>query len=219
MPRTCKLLIVGNPSDICSEEVRNTIANDRFYSTYLHLLGVGTTVQDFQDQSVQFDEVNSVLNLIGPAYVLEGGFKYCSLKTMGELAKRCPNLIWIHSNRAGIDHVITQSIIANNQIMVTNGRGIFSQILAEYVFQACLYFTKKVPLLLQQQKEKNWARFELGELSGKTMGILGYGSIGKACAKVAKVFEMEVIALRKHPELSQNDPHVDKVNQFSSIHY
>lgn len=49
------------------------------------------------------------------------------------------------------------------------------------------------------------------ELRGTTMGIIGYGDIGRSCAKLAKAFGMRVLALRRRPELSQDDENVDEV--------
>jgi phosphoglycerate dehydrogenase-like enzyme len=47
------------------------------------------------------------------------------------------------------------------------------------------------------------------ELRGSTLGVVGYGDIGRACAKLAKVYGMRVVALRRNPKLSENDPYCD----------
>jgi phosphoglycerate dehydrogenase-like enzyme len=52
---------------------------------------------------------------------------------------------------------------------------------------------------------------DVEELYGKTMGIVSYGSIGQATARLAKAFGMKVVAMRRRPELSAGDPLVDKV--------
>ena len=50
-----------------------------------------------------------------------------------------------------------------------------------------------------------------------TMGIVGYGSIGQACARLAKAYNMKVVALRRRPELSLNDPLVDQIYGLSQL--
>jgi phosphoglycerate dehydrogenase-like enzyme len=65
--------------------------------------------------------------------------------------------------------------------------------------------------LEKNKHERNWDRFPMAELRGKTMGIVGYGDIGRSCAKLAKAFGMRVLALRRRPELSENDEYVDEV--------
>ena len=51
------------------------------------------------------------------------------------------------------------------------------------------------------------------------MGIVGYGDIGVACAKLAKAFGMRVVTLRRRPELNAGDPYVDHVRLVMFILY
>jgi phosphoglycerate dehydrogenase-like enzyme len=64
---------------------------------------------------------------------------------------------------------------------------------------------------MKQQKSKNWEKYDVEELRGKTLGIVGYGDIGRACAKLAHVYGMKIIALRRNPKLSANDPYCSVV--------
>jgi phosphoglycerate dehydrogenase-like enzyme len=70
---------------------------------------------------------------------------------------------------------------------------------------ACSYFAKDLPLLMKNQRDKKWDDYEIQELRGKTMGIVGYGDIGRAVAKMASVYGMRIVALRRHPFLSRQD--------------
>lgn len=76
------------------------------------------------------------------------------------------------------------------------------------------YFAKDIPRLLNQKKNRNWNKYCMTEIRGKTMGIVGYGDIGSACAKLAKAYGMTVLAMRRRPELSEDDPLVDEVMQY-----
>ena len=115
---------------------------------------------------------------------------------------------------AGIDFIesdeFTDLTTANN-VQVTNAKGQFSSSLAEYVFFACSYFAKQLPRLENNKKARVWEKFDVQELRGKTMGIVGYGDIGRACVKLATVYGMRIIALRRHPYLSKHDPACDLV--------
>mmetsp|Transcript_13186 Transcript_13186/g.17256 ORF Transcript_13186/g.17256 Transcript_13186/m.17256 type:complete len:82 (-) Transcript_13186:518-763(-) len=71
---------------------------------------------------------------------------------------------------------------------------------------ACSYFTKDVPRLMRQKNEKSWSKYNVEELRGSTLGVVGYGDIGRACAKLAKVYGMRVVALRRNPKLSEKLP-------------
>jgi len=74
---------------------------------------------------------------------------------------------------------------------------------------ACSYFAKDLPRLIRQKNEKSWRKYNVEELRGSTLGVVGYGDIGRACAKLAKVYGMRVVALRRNPKLSENDPYCD----------
>src|SRR6056300_1537224 len=95
--------------------------------------------------------------------------------------------------------------------MMTNAKGQFSSSLAEFVMMACSYFAKDIPRLLKNKRDRVWDEFEIEELRGKTMGIVGYGDIGRATAKLASTFGMKIIALRRNPEKSELDPICDEV--------
>jgi len=121
------------------------------------------------------------------------------------------HLDWIHSITAGIDHLICPEITQLQGVTITNAKGIYSSSLAEYVMAACSYFNKDIPRLIQNKNDKKWDRFTVGELKGKCLGIIGYGDIGSATARLANAYGMKVLALRKRPELSADDHWVDRV--------
>lgn len=71
--------------------------------------------------------------------------------------------------------------------------------------------SQDLPRLMQQKKAKNWEKYDVLELRGTTMGVVGYGDIGRACAKLARVYGMRVVALRRNPLLCAGDPLCDSV--------
>ena len=62
---------------------------------------------------------------------------------------------------------------------------------------------------MRQKQNKDWDKYSVLELRGSTMGIIGYGDIGRACAKLAKAYGMRVIALRRKPNLCYGDSYCD----------
>lgn len=120
-----------------------------------------------------------------------------------------PSLCWIHSLWAGLDALWCPDILDNPRIHVTNAKGVFSSSLAEYVIGACLWSAKDIPRLMSQRENREWNQYPVLELRGATMGIIGYGDIGRACAKLAKAFGMKVISYRRRPNLSATDELVD----------
>lgn len=64
---------------------------------------------------------------------------------------------------------------------------------------------------MAQQQKKQWEKFDIKELRGQTLGIIGFGDIGRATAKLATNYGMRIVALRRHPFLSKHDPLCDAV--------
>jgi len=94
---------------------------------------------------------------------------------------------------------------------------------------ACSYFAKDLPRLMKQKEQKDWDKYSVEEIRGKTMGIIGYGDIGKAAAKLAKAYGMKVITLRRNKQQNSNssnddsDPWADMMyyndsNNHNSLH-
>jgi phosphoglycerate dehydrogenase-like enzyme len=79
---------------------------------------------------------------------------------------------------------------------VTCGRGTNSVAIAEFVLASMLAVEKRFPRSWISGAAE-WKRVELGLLQGKTLGLLGFGSIGRAIAKRALAFEMRVLACRR----------------------
>jgi len=131
-------------------------------------------------------------------------------KLLQEVFGICPNLRWVHSRAAGLDGVIFPEIIAS-PVPMTNGRGVFSQSLGEWALLAMLYFAKDVRRLIRQQSEERWEQFDVLEIAGQTVGILGYGDIGRAVASRAQAMGMRVLAVKRHAQSYNDDPLIQKV--------
>ncbi len=139
--------------------------------------------------------------------ILNGEFKDPQLfKITFPLATR---MRWVHALSAGVEHVLTPEMIAS-PVPLTNGRGVFRRPLAEWAVGAMLYFQYDFRRLIGQQEQGVWADFDIEELGDKTIGIVGYGEIGRAVAERAKPFRCRILALRRKPESSAGDPLIDR---------
>jgi phosphoglycerate dehydrogenase-like enzyme len=93
---------------------------------------------------------------------------------------------------------------------MTNAKGVFGRSLGEYAIAAALFFAKDMRRMLQAQEEGRWDSFDvIEELTGRTMGIVGYGGIGREAGKRAKAMGMRVIAVRR--QTTANAPELDAV--------
>jgi phosphoglycerate dehydrogenase-like enzyme len=119
--------------------------------------------------------------------------------TFDRLVARCPSLRWVHSATAGVERVLTSSA-RERGLMITNARGVFSDPIAEYVMTMILAVVRRLPELLELQSERTWQPLPARELRDVTIGIVGFGSIGRAVARLASAFGSRVIATRRHPD-------------------
>lgn len=121
-----------------------------------------------------------------------------------------PRLRWVHSRAAGLDTLLFPALV-DSPVPLTNSSGVYSRSLGEFVAAAVLFFAKDFHRMQRNQAAGRWEQFDVEEVHGKTMGIVGYGDIGRAAAKLAKALGMQVIALRRHPEKSRADELLDEV--------
>mmetsp|Transcript_22850 Transcript_22850/g.33881 ORF Transcript_22850/g.33881 Transcript_22850/m.33881 type:complete len:415 (+) Transcript_22850:68-1312(+) len=191
--KEAKILNLSDPNDEANEALFGRLP---FGST---ILKTGTKLTDFEDIGTQ--EPNVVF--VSPSCPK-------ARKQLPLLLARYPSIEWVHVRSAGIDFIVSDEL-SELPVTITNAKGQFSSSLAEYTMMACSYFAKDLPRLMKQQKAKNWEKYDVEELRGKTLGIVGYGDVGRACAKLAHVYGMKIIALRRNPKLSTQDPYCSVV--------
>ena len=110
---------------------------------------------------------------------------------------RAPRLMWVHSATAGVERVLTPAALERG-LAITNARGVFSDPIAEYVLMMILAVSRRLPLLLELQRERTWQPLEGREMPDVTVGVVGLGSIGRRVAELALTMGSRVIAIRRH---------------------
>jgi len=120
------------------------------------------------------------------------------------LAEFAPRLRWIQFLGAGIDHLKLTDLLTQDRIILTNASGVSATWIAEYVLASMLMFTHRFHLTMAAQRRHEWLGFGpfmsgVDEMRGKTVGILGYGSIGRETARLCQAYSMEVLALKRSP--------------------
>lgn len=110
----------------------------------------------------------------------------------------CPNLRLISIWGTGTDNVDLESA-RELGITVTNTPGANALSVAEHTIAILLSLARQIPYLDREVRSGNWPRVEMIQLSGKVLGLLGLGAIGRHMARIAKGLGMEVIAWTFHP--------------------
>ena len=112
-------------------------------------------------------------------------------------------LKWINVPFAGVNNLLSTKEIVKSDIIVTNSVGVSAPALADQIIGYVISFSRSIMQQLKAQLEHRWVSssdFRLVELSGQTLGIVGYGSIGREVAKRAKAFGMKVVATKTNTE-------------------
>ena len=114
---------------------------------------------------------------------------WLSSEAFDRLLARAPRLSWVHSATSGVERALTPAALERG-LVVTNARGVFSRPIAEYVLMMILAISRRLPQLLELQRERTWQPLEGTELRDVTVGIVGLGSIGRAVGALATALRL-----------------------------
>jgi phosphoglycerate dehydrogenase-like enzyme len=128
-----------------------------------------------------------------------------------EVFAMSPRVEWVHTRSAGLDNQLFPELV-EHPVVLTNGSGVFSPSLGEFALAAILYFAKDFRRLVKSQMAGVWDQFDITLIQGQTVGIVGYGDIGRAVATRVRAMGMRVLAVKRHgPPLYNVDPLVDQI--------
>jgi phosphoglycerate dehydrogenase-like enzyme len=134
-----------------------------------------------------------------------------SLSLIREVFLMSPAVRWIHSRSAGLERTLFPELIASD-VTMTNGSGVFSPSLGEFALGAILYFAKDFRRMIRNQTAGVWEPFDVLPISSQTVGIVGYGDIGRAVATRVRAMGMRVLAVKRHVQAKgHSDPLVDQI--------
>jgi phosphoglycerate dehydrogenase-like enzyme len=122
----------------------------------------------------------------------------CPLALFKIVFGMCPHLLWVHSRSVGLERTLFPEL-KESPVPLTNGVGVFSASLGEFALGAILYFAKDFRRMIRNQMRGVWEAFDVLPVSGQTVGIIGYGDIGRAVAARVTAMGMTVLALKRHP--------------------
>jgi phosphoglycerate dehydrogenase-like enzyme len=159
-------------------------------------IAAGNRVEAFADAAPDAD---AILNWTGSRDLLR------------QVWRMAPRVRWIHSRSAGLDELLFPEL-AESAVTLTNARGVFSEILGEFVIAAVLFFAKGLRRMVRSQEAGLWDQFDTVEVAGQTMGVVGLGDIGKAAARRAEALGLRIIGVgradgpeRKRDLLARSD--------------
>ncbi|HRJ70992.1 MAG TPA: D-2-hydroxyacid dehydrogenase [Terrimicrobiaceae bacterium] len=114
---------------------------------------------------------------------------------------------WIQIESSGYSHLFPFALHQRKGLTVTNARGMFDCPIAEWNMAMMINLVRDVRTMIRNQDARIWDRSAqfTGELRGRTLGIWGYGGIGRQTARLAKAFGMRVHVLARSGKKSRDD--------------
>ncbi len=135
---------------------------------------------------------------------------------------RSENLKWIHIGASGVEENLFEDLI-KSKVILTNSKGINSKPVAEFIISQMMFFAKQIKECENFKLNKDWNQWELAkktvQLSNSTLGIIGYGEIGKELSKMAKALGMKVLATRRLQKKTEHKKFVDSLMPTNKIDF
>ncbi len=159
------------------------------------------------------DEILSEVRELSPRLQIERHFPEVSHEVMARTEvlyttgyfpepEQAPKLRWIQVNSAGVNHALDHSIVQAEDIIVTTTSGIHASNMAQYCLMTMLMFNYKMRLAFDLQSRAEWPAEAHGvfspiDMDSQTVGIVGYGSIGRELARICSAIGMTVLATKR----------------------
>jgi len=119
---------------------------------------------------------------------------------------RAPRLAWVQLHMAGVNALFDHPLYTRSTVPITTTSGVHAATIAEYAMTMLLALAHRVPRMVEWQTKgtwppdlERWPLFVPSEVRGATLGIIGYGSIGRELARLATTFGMTVLACKRDP--------------------
>jgi len=107
-------------------------------------------------------------------------------------------LQWIQSSAAGMDHCLVPAVVESD-ISITNASGVLSDQVAEHAVALLTGWFRSLPVFFRAQQKKEFIRRPTGDLTGRTVGILGLGGVGRRLAELLAGFRTRILAVDMFP--------------------
>lgn len=118
------------------------------------------------------------------------------------LGSVAPNLKWIHIIGAGVEHLCPMNWLPS-KVTLVNNKGAHAAKGGEFGVMAIMMLHNRVPALIERQKTHHWESLYSTPIAGKTVLVIGVGSIGGAAARLIKPFGVTVIGVSRHGKPTQ----------------
>ena len=114
-----------------------------------------------------------------------------------DASRAAPKLRLIHVIGAGVEHLMPMDWLPA-QIKMVNSKGVHASRAGEFGLMAVLMLHSRIPAIVDQQKRQKWTSLYASPIAGRTLLLIGVGSIGGSVARHAKLLNLNVIGVSRH---------------------
>ena len=197
------LVIVEGPLFIAAYNKLNEKLKEKYPNIHLYSL---SPKENYEEELNKLKNIKFDILTARPLFV----------KLTTDILKTFPTIKWMHSLAAGIEKLITiNSLWNNDNIILSNSRGAYSEALGEVGITSMMYFSYNIYSYVEKMKNKQWS-FGLNKMLNKrTLLIIGYGNNGICLARKAKAFNMKIIGVKKN--IHENYPGKEYVDEIYTM--
>lgn len=125
-----------------------------------------------------------------------------------------PALRWVQGPNAGYDHPIWTDLVGRG-VTFTRAADIWVEPMAQYIHAWILAWSQGIEGQIDRSRAHDWTQVTPDDVTGRTLGIVGFGGIGRPTARIAQALGMRVLATRRTPGPA---PDVDEMYTPDRLH-
>jgi len=159
---------------------------------------------------IDWDEDNFVSSMSNSDILLTWNFPKSNLK------KTAPNLKWIHCVSAGVEHLLPLDWMFDG-LVLTNSSGVHSKKAGEYGLMSVLMLQNHMPKIITNQKDNKFISLFSNPIIGKTIVVVGTGSLGGSMIKLVASLGANIIGVNKKGRMVEGCSKVIKIEKIDTV--
>jgi len=167
-------------------------------------------IKDKIEVYIDWDEENFNSSMSNSDVLVAWNFPTSNLK------KIAPNLKWIHCIAAGIEHLLPLDWMYDN-LVLTNNSGVHSKKAGEYGLMSVLMLQNHMPKIITNQKNKQFVSLFSNPIVGKTIVVVGTGSLGSSMIKLVAPLGANIIGVNKKGRMVEGCSKVITIDKINSV--
>lgn len=183
-----------------------TITKDRFDKVLNKFPEIKEKIEVFFD----WDEDNFNISMSNSDILLAWNFPTKNLKEVA------PNLKWIHVISAGIEHLLPLDWMGDD-LVLTNSSGAHAKKAGEYGLMSILMLQNHMTKIITNQKNKEFVSLFSNPVAGKTVVVVGTGSLGGSMAKHVSALGANIIGVNKRGKKAEGCSKVVTIDKIDTV--